>query len=185
MRLLFITQKLHQQDAFTVLWIRAFIAQGYEVEVVCLEGQKRVESGKWKVESSNVDISLGFPVHSLGKEHGASRLRSVLRFEKLILSLQYDRVFIHMVPVWYALGGWWWLLARKPVYLWYTHYRMQLGVRLFGLFGKRFFCATAQSLPQFSRSEKKVVVGHGIDPPCTRAPRSCVHARHFWDRSGT
>lgn len=187
MRLLFITQKLHGQDAFGILWVRAFIAQGYEVEVVCLEGaaggqegrraegekrqevQKGAENGTCTVESSNVDMYLGFPVHSLGKEHGASRLQSALRFEKLILSLRYDRVFIHMAPVWYVLGGWWWLLARKAVYLWYTHYTMQLGVRLFGCFGKRFFCATSQSLPQYPSTNsgqvraKKVVVGHGID----------------------
>ncbi len=148
MRLLFITQKLHQQDAFGVLWIREFIRQGYEVEVICLEGS---------------DTSFEFPVHSLGKEKGATKLQSILRFESLITSLSYDRVFVHMAPVWYALGGWWWFLSRKPVYLWYTHYKMQLGVWLFGLFGTRFFCATPQSLPQYDHSKKKVVVGHGID----------------------
>lgn len=148
MRLLFITQKLHGQDAFGVLWIRAFIKQGYDVEAICLEGNA---------------ASYEFPVHSLGKERGATRLQSILRFERLIVSLRYDRVFIHMAPVWYALGFWFWLIRGIPVYLWYTHYTMQLGVRLFGLFGRRFFCATPQSLPQYRSSPKKVVVGHGID----------------------
>lgn len=146
MRLLFITQKLHDQDAFGVLWIREFIRQGYEVTVICLEGS---------------DTNFEFPVHSLGKESGASKLESVLRFEWLILTLRYDRVFVHMAPVWYTLGFWlWW---RMPTYLWYTHYKMQLGVRLFGWFGTRFFCATPQSLPQYEGSKKKTVVGHGID----------------------
>ncbi len=148
MKLLFITQKLHQQDAFGVLWIREFIRQGYEVSVICLEGS---------------DTTFEFPVHSLQKESGASKLQSVLRFEKLITTLQYDRVFIHMAPVWYALGFWWWTIYRVPTYLWYTHYKMQLGVRLFGWFGTRFFCATEQSLPQYEGSPKKTVVGHGID----------------------
>jgi glycosyltransferase involved in cell wall biosynthesis len=40
---------------------------------------------------------------------------------------------------------------------------MQTGVWLFKLFGKRFFCATPQSLPMYAKSPKKVVVGHGID----------------------
>lgn len=159
MRLLFITQKLHGQDAFGVLWVRALWRQGYEVEVICLEGGKE---------------SFSFPVHSLGKERGASRLRSFLIFEKLIVSLKYDRVFVHMSPVWYVLGCWWWLLRGTPVYLWYTHYQMQPGVRLFGWFGKRFFCATPQSLPQFEGSEKKVVVGHGIDMDFwTRRQNTC------------
>ncbi len=148
MRLLFVTQKLHGQDAFTVLWVRQFIRQGYDVMVVCLEGS---------------DLTYEFPVITLGKEKGATRLQSILRFEKLIWSLSYDRVFIHMAPVWYTLGGWCWLFRGKPTYLWYTHYTMQLGVWLFGIFGKRFFCATPQSLPQYHRSPKKTVVGHGID----------------------
>lgn len=158
MKLLFITQKLKQQDAFGVLWVREFLRQGFEVTVVCLEGgekgQKRQEGqeGTWE-----------FPVFSLGKENGFSRLRSVLRFEKIIMTQRYDCVFIHMAPVWYTLGFWYWLLRRVPAYLWYTHYKMQLGVRLFGFFGTRFFCATPQSLPQFEGSPKKVVVGHGID----------------------
>jgi glycosyltransferase involved in cell wall biosynthesis len=148
MRILFITQKLKQQDAFGVLWVREFIRQGFDVTVICLEG-----SGE----------TFEFPVHTLGKENGASRFRSILRFEKLITTLSYDRVFIHMAPVWYTLGCWWWLLRGIPVYLWYTHYKMQLGVRLFGWFGTRFFCATAQSLPQYEGSLKKTVTGHGID----------------------
>ncbi len=147
-RLLFITQKLHGQDAFGVLWVRAFIAQGYDVHVLCLES-----SGE----------TFEFPVHSMGKEQGNSQLRCVLNFERMITTLSYDRVFIHMSPIWYTLGCWYWLVRGIPVYVWYTHYTMQLGVRLFGLFGKKFFCATEQSLPQFAGSPKKVVTGHGID----------------------
>lgn len=148
MRILFITQKLKQQDAFGVLWVRAFIRQGFDVSVICLEG-----SGE----------TFEFPVYSLGKESGTSKFQSVFRFEKLITALTYDRVFVHMAPVWYALGFWLWIAKRTPSYLWYTHYNMQLGVRLFGWFGTRFFCATPQSLPQYEGSAKKVVVGHGID----------------------
>lgn len=154
MRILFITQKLKEQDAFGVLWVREFLRQGFKVTVICLEG-----SGE----------SFEFLVHSLGKESGASKLQSILRFEKLITTLSYDRVFVHMAPVWYTLGFWLWAAKRVPTYLWYTHYRMQLGVRLFGWFGTRFFCATPQSLPQFPSTSsgqapaKKSVVGHGID----------------------
>ncbi len=148
MKLLFITQKLKEQDAFGVLWVREFIRQGFDVTVICLEGSPE---------------TFEFPVHSLGKESGLPKLQSALRFEKLITTLPYDRVFVHMAPVWYALGFWLWVIRRVPTYLWYTHYKMQLGVQLFGWFGTRFFCATPQSLPQFQDSPKKTVVGHGID----------------------
>ena len=163
MKLLFITQKLHGQDAFGVLWIREFIKQGFSVEVICLEDS---------------DQSFEFPVHSLGKEKGASKIVSILRFEKLITTLDYDRVFIHMAPVWYALGWWYWLFKRTPTYLWYTHYKMQLGVKLFGWFGTRFFCATPQSLPQFEGSKKKSVVGHGIDLPFWPKRRNTANQSH-------
>jgi len=160
MRLLFITQKLYGQDAFGVLWIREFKRQGFDVTAICLEG------GKEKFE---------FPVYSLGKERGFSRLKSVLMFEKAITSLEYDRVFVHMSPVWYALGWWWWLMKGIPAYMWYTHYKMQAGVRLFGWFGRRFFCATPQSLPQYMNSKKKIVVGHGIDTAFwTRRQNTCL-----------
>jgi glycosyltransferase involved in cell wall biosynthesis len=148
MKLLFITQKLHGQDAFGVLWIREFIRQGYQVTVLCLEGSgERYE----------------FPVVSMGKERGHKKFSQILSFERAITTLSYDRVFVHMAPVWYALGCWWWLIRGIPTYLWYTHYTMQLGVRLFGWWGTRFFAATDQSLPMFAGHRKKTVVGHGID----------------------
>lgn len=157
MKLLFITQKLHQQDAFGLLWIRAFARRGYDVTVLCLEN--RMTEGLNALGEGDAPID----VLSLGKESGSGRLTQILRFEKLIITTPVDRVFAHMSPVWYALGWWWWLLRGTPVYLWYTHYAMQLGVLLFGWFGRRFFCATPQSLPQYDGSPKKVVTGHGID----------------------
>lgn len=149
MTLLFITQKLHGQDTFTVLWVRAFMKRGYTVTVICLE--------------ADPNASYDFEVHSLGKEKGTGKIAQVLEFWKLIRTLSYDRVFIHMNPVWGAVGAPYWMAKRTPVYCWYTHYKMQLGVWLLHIYGKRFFCATAQSLPMYTGSPQKVVVGHGID----------------------
>lgn len=157
MKLLFITQKLHQQDAFGLLWIRAFARRGYDVTVLCLEN--RLSEGAAALGQDALPIR----VLSLGKERGTGKLAQILRFETLIVTTPADRVFVHMSPVWYALGWWWWLLKGTPVYLWYTHYTMQIGVRLFGWFGTRFFCATPQSLPQYDGTPKKIVTGHGID----------------------
>jgi glycosyltransferase involved in cell wall biosynthesis len=157
-RLLFITQKLHGQDAFAVQWVNAFRAIGYDVTVLCLE---------WRPEDIKTvlgqDADLSFTVHSLGKEKGVGKIKQILTFWKLITTLKYDRVFIHMTPVWGLVGALVWVLRRTPVYLWYTHYKMQIGLWLIGLYGKRMFCATPQSLPQYQGSSKKVVVGHGID----------------------
>ena len=154
LRLLFITQKLHGQDTFVLQWAAAFAAQGYRVTVLCLE---------WRPEGGGRAQVLPFDVVSLGKERGYGRVRQVLRFLRLILELRYDRVFIHMSPVWGLVGAPVWILRRVPVYLWYTHYKMQAGLWLLGHYAKRLFCATPQSLPQYEGNPKKVVVGHGID----------------------
>lgn len=151
MKLLFFTQKIHQDDddlAFTILWVKEFIRQGFEVDVVCLE--------KGKFDDS-------FPVYSLGKEDGAGKLKMIFNFFKYIFTLKYDRVFVHMNSEYVTLGGWWWWLTRKPIYLWYTHYAMHIHMRMAGLFCKRMFAATKQSMPQFDGNPKKVVLGHGID----------------------
>jgi glycosyltransferase involved in cell wall biosynthesis len=156
MTLLFVTQKLHGQDAFGALWIKAFQDRGYTVRVICLE---------WRPEGMRAVLGTeveGLEVHSLGKEQGASKIGQILRFWKLIRTLQYDRVFIHMAPVWGLLGSWKWI-GKTPTYLWYTHYKMQAGLWLLGHYAKRMFCATPQSLPQYEGNPKKVVVGHGID----------------------
>ncbi len=172
MKLLFITQKLHGQDAFGILWIKAFQERGYEVDVICLEW--REDEAK---KALGVD-TIPFTVHSLGKENGSSKLMQIVRFTKLTWMLSYDRVFIHMAPVWGLLGAKAFILRRKPTYLWYTHYKMQMGLWLLGIYGKRLFCATEQSLPQYEHSPKKIVTGHGIDMEYWPMRKNQSHSAH-------
>lgn len=150
-KLLFITQKINQNDddlAFVILWIKEFIRQGVSVHVISLE---------------KGDFDGSFPVYSLGKEGGASKLVRIFRFLKLIFRLKYDRVFVHMNPEYVTLGGWYWFFRGIPTYLWYTHYKMHIHLWLSGIFCKRMFAATKQSLPQYNENRKKVITGHGID----------------------
>ena len=157
-RLLFITQKLHEQDAFTVLWVEAWQRAGYDVTVVCLEWRPHASmSALGRSQAPN------FAVRSLGKENGAGKFLQIARFLWIIATAKYDRVFIHMTPVWGVVGAPVWLVRKTPVYLWYTHYKMQLGLRMLGWYGKRMFAATPQSMPQYEGNPKKIIVGHGID----------------------
>lgn len=151
MKLLLISERINQKDddlAFHVLWAKEFIRQGWEVEAICLE-------------KSTFDDS--FPVHSLEKENGVGKVGRIVKFSHLILTLKYDRVLVLMNPEYVTLGSWWWLLRKKPVYLWYTHYAMHIHVRIASWVCKRMFAATPQSMPQFEGNPKKVVLGHGID----------------------
>ena len=150
-KLLFITQKIDQKDddlAFVILWIKEFIKQGFEVQVICLQ--------KGPFDDS-------FPVFSLGKENGVGKFRRLWKFIRLITSLEYETVFVHMNPEYFTYGGWYWILKRIPTYLWYTHYKMHIHLRLAGWISKRMFAATPQSLPQYDGNPKKIVTGHGID----------------------
>lgn len=151
MKLLFITQKIHENDddlAFFILWIKEFIKQGVSVRVICLQ---------------KGDFDGSFPVYSLGKERGYGKLKRIFIFLKLIFTLDYDRVFVHMNPEYVTLGGWWWAFRGIPIYLWYTHYAMHIHLWLSGILCKRMFAATSQSLPQYEGNSKKTIVGHGID----------------------
>lgn len=151
MTLLVVSERISEHDddiAFHVLWVKELIRQGFDVEVICLE--RGVFDGS-------------FSVHSLGKEKGIGGLRRVVRFLHLITKLKYDSVLVLMNPEYVTLGSWWWLLTRKPVYLWYTHYAVHVHIRLAALVCRRLFAATAQSMPQLEGNPKKVVLGHGID----------------------
>ncbi len=180
MRLLIITQKINDTDddlASIILWAKEFMRQGFEVEAICLL-------------RGTFDDS--FPVHSLGKERGYGRLRRTFRFLRLIMTLRYDRVFVHMNSEYYTVGGWWWWLLDIPTYLWYTHYTLPLHTRIAARIARRMFAATPESLPQFEGNPKKVVTRHGIDvafwsegitPDGTREPETHLLAVHRLCRS--
>ena len=151
LRLLFITPRIdeaHDELAFASLWAKAFADAGYDVQVICTH------------KGTN---GLPFPVHSLGGENGVSRLGQFFRFQKLITTLSYDRVFVHMTTRWLGAGAWWWRLKKIPTYLWFTHYTRTLSLRIGEWAVKRMFTATAECLPQYEGDPRKIVTGHGID----------------------
>lgn len=151
MRLLFITQKIDEQDddlAFSTQWIDAFANYGYEVSALCLQ---------------KGDFDNRFPVYSLGKEKGYSKPRMLWRLVRYVVFHKYDRVFVHMNPEYATYVGWWWWLTDTRVYFWYTHYTNYFHVRIMSRLARRMFAATKQSLPQYELSPKKVVTGHGVN----------------------
>jgi len=151
MRMLFVTQRidpLHDDLGFVPQWIGEFQAQGYDVEVACLQGDGQEHE---------------FLVHDLGK--GRNRLRAswAANFMKVASQGRFDRVFIHMNPVYFSLMGWSWHLRRVPSYLWYTHYTDHIHMKIAARTSRRMFAATEQSMPQYRGNPKRVITGHGID----------------------
>lgn len=163
--LLFITQKIDERDddlAFVTQWIDTFIAQGYSVKVITL--------GKGEFDGR-------FPVYSLGKEQGAGKMLRTLRFLKLIFSLKYDRVFVHMNPEYFIIGGWWWLLNCVPSYIWYTHYSNYFPFKVAARFCTRMFAATEQSMPQYVGNPKRIITGHGVDVKFWSSENHCTNEK--------
>lgn len=150
-KLLFITQRINELDddlAFVIQWIDEFKKQNADVSVICLEkGQ----------------FDGHFPVYSLGKESGASKWQMLKKYYGYIRTFEYDRVFVHMNPEYITLGCLYWLLKKRPVYLWYTHYKTHIHLLLSNIFCKRLFAATEQSMPMLRDDKKRVILGHGVD----------------------
>lgn len=175
MKLLYITQKIHEQDTFIVHWVREFAARGYKIDLVLLDWQPT------KVRLHDFDpSSLGCTVHSLGKEQGLPKWKQVWNFVRFVASHKHDRVFIHLNMIWGLFGAPFWLWRKTPTYAWYTHYVMSPGLWTLGRYAKRFFCATPQSLPHFEGNPKKVVVGHGIDMSFwQQRPNTCSNPKEL------
>ena len=139
--ILIITQKVDKNDpilGFFHSWILEFAQKIDSVTVICLE-------------EGQYDLPSNVKVLSLGKEKGRSKLKYIFNFYKYIWQERkdYDTVFVHMNPIYIILGGLWWKLRQKKIFLWYTHKADQI------------FTASNESLRLVTN--KKMVTGHGID----------------------
>ncbi len=153
MKLLILTQKVDKNDSvlgFFHRWIEEFSKNFESVIVICL----------YKGEYS---LPKNVKVLSLGKEAGVSRIKYVFNFYKYIVSERndYDKVFIHMNQIYALLGGLYWKVIGKDVYLWYTHKSVTASLKLALLFVKKVFSASAESFRV--KTEKLKVMSHGID----------------------
>ncbi len=113
MKLLVITQKVDINDdilGFFHRWLEKFSAKLDFLNVLCLQlGQ--------------YSLPQNVRVFSLGKEEGRSRTRELLRFYRYIWQLRKadDAVFVHMNPIYVVLGGIFWKIRGKKIYLWHNH----------------------------------------------------------------
>jgi len=168
-RLLIITQKVNKNDSvlsFFHAWIAEFAKHFSRVTVVCLEEGEH-------------SLPENVSVFSLGKEKGYSRGRKIHRFYTYIYGKrnEYDMVLVHMNPEYVVLGGLFWWLLRKPVYLWYTHKSVTPSLRIANFFVKKIFTASEESLRL--KTLKKVVTGHGIDTNIFKADSKITRDEAF------
>lgn len=153
MNLLIVTQKIDKNDdvlGFFHPWVIEFAKNYEKVTVICLyKGERNLPS--------NVKVL------SLGKEKGVSKIKYILNFFKYIWEERknYDKVFVHMNPIYVVLGGLFWKLSGKKQALWYTHKNIDLKLRIAEKITDVIFSASKESFQL--ESKKLKIVGHGID----------------------
>jgi glycosyltransferase involved in cell wall biosynthesis len=153
MKLLIITQKVNRDDpilGFFHRWIEEFAKHVEQLTVICLEEGVHV-------------LPANVRVLSLGKEKGVGKFGRLVRLYAYIWKYRhdYDRVFVHMNPIYVVLCWKLWFVLQKPVFLWYTHKNVDWKLRTAALFVKNIFTASESSLRL--KTKKKIVTGHGID----------------------
>ncbi len=151
MKFLFITQVWDEGDSilgFVPSWVKALSSHCKIVSIICM-----------KQGSSHTP----FPVYSLGKEKGSSRLQKIYTFFLTIFRLrhEYEAVFVHMNPEYIVLAGLWWRLTGKQIILWYAHGTVTWKLRLAALFTHRILTSTPEGCRL--KSSKLRIVGQAID----------------------
>ncbi len=171
MRLLICTQTVDRPDStlgFFHRWIEELAKRCEKIIVICLK------KGEFVLPSNVL-------VFSLGKEDGKSKLKYLWRFYKYIWQERknYDVVFVHMNQEYILLGGLFWKLWGKRVYLWRNHYAGSFLTDLAALFCAKVFCTSRYSYTVKYR--KTVIMPVGFDtealkdlPKVSRVPRSIL-----------
>lgn len=153
MRLLILTQTVDSDDpvlGFFCAWLRLFSKEVDELHVVCLQ-------------KGRFDAPPNTHIYSLGKEHGKSRIRELVRLYAYMWKLRgrYDVVLVHMNPIYVVLLGVLWKIQGVPIGMWYTHKSVTVLLRIAEKLCDRIFTASQSSFRL--KSAKVLVVGHGID----------------------
>lgn len=176
MRILICTQVMDKKDSalgFFQKWVSSLASHFEQVEVICLkEGEHSLPSNT--------------RVHSLGKEnavgaHFINRLRYVVRFYSYVWKLrkEYDIVFVHMNQEYVLLGGLFWKLLGKKIYMWRNHYKGDVFTDIAAMFCDKIFCTSKFSYT--ARYKKTVFMPVGVDvdsvhmdEQIARTPRSIL-----------
>jgi len=153
MKLLIITQKVDKEDpilGFFHKWIEEFSKRFEKISVICLE-------------KGSFDLPNNVKVYSLGKESKRSKIKYVKNFFNLILGLHkdYDVVFVHMNQEYVLLGGIFWKIMRKKVFMWRNHPMGNFLTKISVWLSNEVFCTSKFSF--VARYKKTELMPAGID----------------------
>ncbi len=152
MKVLIITERVdkdHELFGFFHSRLMDFVKECEKVTIICLE-----ERGH--------NLPKDIVIHSLGKEIRRSRMRYLWNFFRYIWSERknYDRVFVHLTPLYVVLGGPLWRLLGKDVTLWYNHPFTDFTLRVAYLFANTVITTSKHRLgisgPKVKDMDEKV-----------------------------
>ena len=153
MKLLLFTQALDTNDPVLSVyhrWVAEFAARFEFVTVICLK-------------KGSYNLPANVKVLSLGKEDGAGRLIYIARFYKYIFCEKYDSVFAHMNQEYILLGGIFWKLMGKNIYMWRNHHAGNIFTHIAAAFCTKIFCTSKFSYTAKFRNAILMPVGVDTD----------------------
>jgi glycosyltransferase involved in cell wall biosynthesis len=153
MNLLIFTQKVDKDDpilGFFHRWLIEFSKHTESLVVICLE-------------KGAYDLPSNVEVLSLGKEDGRYVFKYVFNFYKYIWRkrAQYSHIFVHMNQEYVLLGGLYWRLLGKKIFMWRNHAKGNLLTHLAVALSHKVFCTSPQSFT--AKFEKTKLMPVGID----------------------
>ena len=153
MRLLILTQKVDINDdilGFFHRWIEEFAKHCELVIVICLQ-------------KGECDLPNNVKALSLGKEAGRSRLKYIWRFYKYIWEERknYNNVFVHMNQEYVLLGGLFWKIFGKKIFMWRNHPYGNFLTYMAVFLSNKVFCTSKYSYT--AKFKKTEIMPVGID----------------------
>jgi len=169
MKLLLFTQAIDKEDPILSVyhrWVLEFSKHFGSITVICLK-------------KGVYDLPNNVKVLSLGKENGKNKIKYIINFYKYIFGEKYDSVFIHMNQEYVLLGGIFWKIMNKKVYMWRNHHSGSLFTDIAVIFCNKIFCTSKFSYT--AKYKKTSIMPVGIDTDffdrkndITRIPRSIL-----------
>lgn len=151
MKILIITQKINIDDpvlGFFHNWVKKLAEKFEKITVICLE-------------KGDYELPANVEVLSLGKENNVSKFQYLKNFYKYIYRKknEYNAVFVHMNQEYVLLGGLFWRLHGKKVFLWRNHTKGNLLTRMAGKFSEKVFYTSSFSYTAKFKNSAMMPVG--------------------------
>jgi len=169
-RLLILTQKIDVNDpilGFFCRWIEEFAKNFDRITVVCLQ------KGEYNLPENVKVFSLGkeennfqFPIsnfQSIFNFKIFKKLRYLSHFYRYIVRERknYDAIFVHMNQEYVLLGGIFWKIFGKKIYMWRNHHSGSILTDIASVFCTKVFCTSKYSYT--AKYKKTVLMPVGVD----------------------